>query len=403
MQFPLHRRLQLCYPKTIMGLIKPYTLTFREKTLEQAFSKATLTRTRLQGRTAILVGMFVYLLSGMLDQWFVPAELIEQVWRTRLTALCIPTIVMAVTFTPWFAGLRHLLLAAVGLAAGIGVICIQIFIPLDGAQFYYPIMVLVTFYTYNFIGTRFVFALCVDVLLLLIYNQIFGNTMHYPPHILAGHDFMIVSANLIGGSAGYLAELGRKILYLRERELEEQRQYHQMRALHDGLTGLPNRELLYDRITQAMAKTQREGSKHCGIFLDLDGFKEINDTLSHEVGDHVLRQVGKSLTSTVRSIDTVARIGGDEFFILALDIGTEQAAANLAKKLSQALAKPLPGIPENIRISISIGVCLFPYPGMTVSDMIHRADEAMYQIKNNGKGTYAVASQPKAAMAPSPA
>ena len=155
-----------------MGLIKPYTLTFREKTLEQAFSKATLTRTRLQGRTAILVGMFVYLLSGMLDQWFVPAELIEQVWRTRLTALCIPTIVMAVTFTPWFAGLRHLLLAAVGLAAGIGVICIQIFIPLDGAQFYYPIMVLVTFYTYNFIGTRFVFALCVDVLLLLIYNQI---------------------------------------------------------------------------------------------------------------------------------------------------------------------------------------------------------------------------------------
>jgi diguanylate cyclase (GGDEF)-like protein len=253
-------------------------------------------------------------------------------------------------------------------------------------------LVLVTFYTYNFVGTRFVFALCVDLLLLLIYNQLFGNMLHYPPHILAGHDFFIISANLIGGSAGYLAEMGRKNLFLREQELEEQRQYHQMRALHDGLTGLPNRELLYDRISQAMAKAHREGSIHCGIFLDLDGFKEINDTLSHEVGDHVLRQVGQSLLAAVRGIDTVARIGGDEFFVLALNIGTEQAAGNLAKKLVQELAKPLPGIPENTGLGVSIGVCLFPYPGMTVSDMIHRADEAMYQVKNHGKGSFAFAA-----------
>ena len=374
-----------------MGIIKPFTLTFREKTLEQAFSEATLSRTRLQGRTAISVGSVVYILGGLLDPLLVPDEMLSAVWQTRLSALCIPTIVMGLTFTRWLSGLRHFLLATVGLAAGLGIICTQLLTPYESSPFYYPMMVLTTFFTYNFVGTRFVYALCVDGLLLLLYNLVFGHLQPYPPRILAGHDFMIIAANLIGGSAGYLAEIGRRILFLREQELEEQRQHQQMRALHDGLTGLPNRELLYDRISQAQSKAHRESSIHCGIFLDLDGFKEINDSLSHKIGDHVLREVGQKLLSAVRSVDTVARIGGDEFFILALDIGTAQAAANLADKLLQELAKPLPGIPDHIQLGVSIGLCLFPYPDMSVTDLIHRADEAMYQVKNNGKGAYAFA------------
>jgi predicted signal transduction protein with EAL and GGDEF domain len=129
-------------------------------------------------------------------------------------------------------------------------------------------------------SARFVFALGVDLILLVAYNLLFGKFLVYPLHILASHDFFIVSANLIGGSAGYLAEHGRRILFLRERELDDQRQHHLTRSLHDGLTGLPNRDLLYDRITQAMSEAHRNGSKHCGFFLDLDGFKAINDNLS---------------------------------------------------------------------------------------------------------------------------
>ncbi len=374
-----------------MALINPLTLSFNDKVLEQAFLRATFDRTRYQGRTAMIVGMSVYLLCGIIDHWFAPAELVDDVWRTRLTALCVPTFVMLVTFTPWFSSLCHLLLAAVGFAAGVGLICMQILLPFDSSPYYYPMMVLVTFYTYNFIGTRFAFALGVDLMLLVAYNLLFGKLMAYPLQIMVSHDFFIVSANLIGGSAGYLAEHGRRTLFLRERELDNQRQHHLTRSLHDGLTGLPNRDLLYDRITQAMSEAQRHGSIHCGFFLDLDGFKSINDKLSHKVGDRVLREVGQKLIATVRSIDTVARIGGDEFFVLALDIGNEAAATGLAAKLLDQLTRPIPGIPDEVDLGASIGFCLFPYDGMTVSDLIHHADEAMYQVKNNGKGNFKMA------------
>ena len=196
---------------------------------------------------------------------------------------------------------------------------------------------------------------------------------------------------MIGGSAGYLAERQRRILYLREHELDEERQHHQARSLHDGLTGLPNRDLLYDRITQAIAAAQREGSIHCGFFLDLDGFKAINDRLSHNMGDLVLQEVARRLTSAVRSMDTVARIGGDEFFILALDIESEAAAYRLAEKLLDQFNSPFLGIPEDMPLGTSIGICLLPYEGMTASDFIQRADKAMYQVKRAGKGQFALA------------
>lgn len=376
-----------------MTLMNPFTLSFNDKTLERAFLSATYERTRYQGRTAMIVGMFVYLLFGILDCWFVPPELLDAIWRTRLTALCVPTFVMAITFTSWFSGLCHLLLAAVGFAAGTGIICMQMLLPFDSSPYYYPMMVVVTFYTYNFIGTRFIYALVVDLILLIAYNLLFGYFLGYPLPILVSHNFFIVSANLIGGSAGYLAEHGRRRLFLRERELDGQRQQHLTRSLHDGLTGLPNRELLYDRIAQAMSEAHRNDSTHCGFFLDLDGFKTINDKLTHKVGDYVLREVGQRLISAVRSIDTVARIGGDEFFVLALDIENEEAAYGLAKKILEHLAEPMQSIHDDVNLGVSIGICIFPYEGMSVSDMIHRADEAMYQVKNNGKGYYKLANQ----------
>ena len=201
----------------------------------------------------------------------------------------------------------------------------------ENSAYYYPMMVLVTFYTYNFIGTRFIFALAVDLFLLVTYNLIFGVVMDYPTHILVTHDFFFVSANLIGGSVGYLADRQRKVLFLRE--LEEERQLHLTRSMHDGLTGLTNRDLLYDRIAQAMAGAQRDGHINFGFFVDLDGFKAINDKLGHKTGDHVLREVAKRLTSAVRAIDTVSRMGGDEFFVLALDVGSEETAYVLRQKI----------------------------------------------------------------------
>ena len=367
------------------------TLCFKTKEQGQALMDATLARTRLQGQLALLIGMFVYILHGVLDQWFVAPDLQQQVWIARATALCVPLVVLLVSVTPYFSRLRHLLLASVGLAAGIGLLGMQIGLPLESAPYFYPMMVLVTFFTYNFVGTRFIYALCVDLLLLLVYNLLFGYLLEYPKPVLLGHDFFIISANLIGGAAGYLNERQRRLLFLRERELDAERHLHLQRSLHDGLTGLPNRELLYDRIGQAIESARRDGDRHCGYFLDLDGFKSVNDKFGHKMGDHVLREVAKRLNDSVRGMDTVARIGGDEFFVLALNINSEDEARALAQKLLDAVAATLPGVPQGLEIGTSIRLCLFPYENMSAIDIIHRADQAMYRIKTSGKGSFALA------------
>lgn len=376
------------FEEVFMNRMHPFTLSFADRDTEREFVLSTLPRTRLQGRTAMLVGMVVYLLCGLLDPRFVPPDVAEEVWNIRYIALFAPLTVLALSFTPLFERMAYLLLASVGLAAGIGIIAILILLPIESTFYYYPMMALVTFYTYNFIGTRFVYALCVDVSLLLAYNIIFGWIMDYPAHILLAHDAILVSANLIGGTAGYLAERQGRLLYLRERELDEERRYHMQKSLHDPLTGLPNRELLYDRIEHSMALALREGKIHCGFFLDLDGFKKINDTLGHKAGDAVLKHVAQILAPTVREIDTVARIGGDEFFILVLDVADEHKASAIAQKILDALNRPIPGVPKELELGSSIGICLFPYPGMNVTDIIHRADQAMYAVKCGGKNGY---------------
>ncbi len=375
-------------PMSAMHLL---TLRFYDDALEQAFFRANLVRTRQQGQFACLVGMFVYILHGVLDQWFVAPNDMARVWLARVTALSVPVSVLLISLTPWFDRFPHCLLALVGAAAGTGLLAMQVKLPVESASYYYPMMVLVTFYTYNFVGTRFIYALAVDLVLLAAYNVLFGLVVDYPLHTLIGHNFFIVSANLIGGSAGYLAERQRRILFVREQELDTERRHHLQRSLHDGLTGLPNRDLLYDRIVQAEHGAQRHGTLHCGYFLDLDGFKNVNDSFGHKVGDQVLHEVAGRLQAAVRVSDTVARIGGDEFFVLAEDIGNVAAAHALARKLLQEIAEPLPSLPVPAQIGASIGLCIFPYDGMTVSDLIHRADEAMYRVKTSGKGNFSAA------------
>ena len=388
----LHNQYNYLKGGGVMKKMNLFTLAFKDQTFEKRFTQSSLPRTRYQGQIAIIVGMFVYLLCGLLDQWFVPPEVADKVWITRFSALSVPIIVLMLMQTPLFTRFSYLLLAAVGLAAGVGLIGIQIWLPIESTPYYYPMMIVVAFYTYNFIGTRFIYAFFVDIFLLLSYNLVFGGIMDYPIHILVSHDVYIISANLIGGVTGYLTEWYRRTLFLHERELEEERQLHMHRALHDPLTGLANNDLLYTRIEQAMNTAQRERIIHCGFFLDLDGFKAINDNLGHKVGDSVLKHIAQRLSSIFQERDTVARIGGDEFFILVLNIKDKETASNLAKKILDQTKKPIAGIPTELSLGASIGICLFPYEGMKASDIIHRADEAMYKVKHSGKGNFLFSS-----------
>jgi len=154
------------------------------------------------------------------------------------------------------------------------------------------------------------------------------------------------------------------------------------RALHDALTGLPNRELFFDRLEQALARARRRTVPLAVLFIDLDGFKQVNDVHGHEAGDTVLAEAGDRLRALVRTADTVARYGGDEFTVLAEDVGDVEAAQHLGERIADELARPYPG---GLEVGASVGIAFTANPAATTPDgLIRRADHAMYRSKRPG-------------------
>jgi diguanylate cyclase (GGDEF)-like protein/PAS domain S-box-containing protein len=162
-------------------------------------------------------------------------------------------------------------------------------------------------------------------------------------------------------------------------KIYEQQLQHQ--ATHDALTGLVNRSLLEDRITQAIHQAQRNNKTVALLLLDLDRFKNVNDTLGHSCGDELLREAASRLTHTVRETDTVARLGGDEFIILLADISSSDMVALIAEKIRVCLNTPFKLTGHQISISASIGISLYPQDGNDSDSLIRFADIAMYQAK----------------------
>ena len=152
----------------------------------------------------------------------------------------------------------------------------------------------------------------------------------------------------------------------------------------DALTQLPNRVVLRDRLTQAVCSARRRDARSALLFVDLNNFKQINDTLGHAVGDQVLKLAARRLASSVRAADTVSRHGGDEFVILLADVGQADDAVVIADKLGVALAAPSQVGDRVIRLSASIGISLYPDDGEDADTLIERADAAMYHAKRHG-------------------
>jgi diguanylate cyclase (GGDEF)-like protein/PAS domain S-box-containing protein len=159
-------------------------------------------------------------------------------------------------------------------------------------------------------------------------------------------------------------------------------------AQHDTLTKLPNRTLLQDRLNQAITTAGRNGNRMAILFLDLDGFKHINDSLGHAIGDKLLQSVAKRLLASVRTSDTVSRIGGDEFVVLLSEVAHAGDAGVKAGKILAALNAPLEIDQHNLRVTASIGVTTYPEDGQETAMLIKNADLAMYQAKENGRNNY---------------
>jgi diguanylate cyclase (GGDEF)-like protein/PAS domain S-box-containing protein len=159
-------------------------------------------------------------------------------------------------------------------------------------------------------------------------------------------------------------------------------------AQHDALTGLPNRLLLLDRIAQAIAGARRRERNVGLLFIDLDLFKPVNDTLSHAAGDELLKQVSQRLSAGVRASDSVARIGGDEFVVLIPDLDNSLGAAQLADKLREAIAEPFDVAGHQATIGASIGISMFPDNGEDANTLLKNADTAMYEVKAQGRNRF---------------
>jgi diguanylate cyclase (GGDEF)-like protein/PAS domain S-box-containing protein len=159
-------------------------------------------------------------------------------------------------------------------------------------------------------------------------------------------------------------------------------------AEHDFLTGLPNRALLNDRVAQSIASASRHGKQVAILFLDLDGFKHINDSLGHLVGDKLLRSIAKRLATCVRGMDTVCRQGGDEFVVLLSEVSYPGDIAAAAERILLAIAKSHSIDGRNIHVTTSIGVSVYPDDGRDAETLIKNADTAMYQAKENGRQTF---------------
>lgn len=193
------------------------------------------------------------------------------------------------------------------------------------------------------------------------------------------------SGNIIGILGTYEDITKRKRI---EQELERQKEVLMYQAHYDTLTELPNRILLQDRLLHAIEKAKRYNKAFAVLLVDLDQFKQINDTLGHKIGDEVLKIVAQRLKSSIRQEDTLSRLGGDEFIIVLEDIHSIDAVSRLAQKLMDNTKEPISVDSHTLYSSVSIGISLYPKDSTNSQDLIKYADSAMYKAKEEGRNNY---------------
>jgi diguanylate cyclase (GGDEF)-like protein/PAS domain S-box-containing protein len=206
-------------------------------------------------------------------------------------------------------------------------------------------------------------------------------------HIRVSGEPVFDRAGVFSGYRG----VGRDITH--EQHAEERIQYL---ATHDGLTALPNRGLFHEMLSLALQTARRHQRKVGVMFIDLDHFKAINDTLGHDAGDALLKEVAGRLSQCLRDTDVVARLGGDEFVVLIQEIGDSEQTAAVARRILSAALEPVLFCGHECRVTASIGICMFPEAALDEQSMMKNADSAMYLAKEKGKNNFQFFCKPEA-------
>ena len=224
-----------------------------------------------------------------------------------------------------------------------------------------------------------------------------------PVIILTGVEDWVVDNNVMeAGAADYLVKgeitpevLERSIRYSIQQARMAQRLYHM--AHHDQLTGLANRALFWDRL-EHLLKVARRTKQIVGVaYLDLDGFKRVNDEMGHNAGDELLKVVAERLVESMRDSDTISRFGGDEFVVLIENMPERSHSQIVGKKIVDVIKQPIVIDGFQADVSASVGIALYPDGGQSADDLIKNADSAMYLAKNGGKNQFQIFDQPLAA------
>ena len=227
-----------------------------------------------------------------------------------------------------------------------------------------------------------------------VIEQIIQNYPKIPIVVISGHEDQEVSLKAVQcGAQDYLIKgigdghlISRSIRYAVERKRTEQKMIHL--AHYDSLTGLANRALFRERLEHAINRAQRNQKQIAILFIDLDRFKQINDTLGHDTGDALLINVSIRIQDCIRKQDTVARLGGDEFVVILEDLHDMKDAAMVAQKIISELSQPCKVFDQDLYITPSIGITLYPTDDMDTNELLKNADTAMYLAKEKGRNRF---------------
>jgi diguanylate cyclase (GGDEF)-like protein len=225
-------------------------------------------------------------------------------------------------------------------------------------------------------------------------KQIQAASPTIPIIVLSGFSDQSLAVEAVqNGAQDYLVKgqgqpelLARAIRYAIERKRAEERLTHL--AQYDQLTGLVNRTLFRDRLIHAMARSKRLQQPMGLMLLDLDRFKSVNDTMGHDAGDQLLKAVADRLRECVREVDTVARMGGDEFTIILEALSHEDDITTVARRITKSLTEPFPLQNQRVSIGVSIGITVYPLDDHEIDDLLRHADAAMYRAKQQGGNTF---------------
>ncbi|HVP34756.1 MAG TPA: GGDEF domain-containing protein [Steroidobacteraceae bacterium] len=222
------------------------------------------------------------------------------------------------------------------------------------------------------------------------HKQVFEREIRTPDgrlrHSLATYTPYTVDG-AVRGIFVHVADVTR--LKLLEHELKTEKAKAELLATHDFLTGLPNRVLWQDRITQALALANRQNDMLAVLSVDIDDFKKVNDTYGHSEGDRLLVEIGSRIKATLRNVDTVARFGGDELLVLIPGIDSQSQVEVVADRLLAAAGRPVTLGSETMAPACSLGIALYPRDGTTPEELMVNSDRALYAAKKRGKGCYA--------------